>query len=338
MKVARSSTVAVAVACLAALAAGCGSRRDASSEGGFSRDGKTIIRVEGSDTMVNLAQAWAEEYHKTHPDVSIQVSGGGSGVGIASLIDGMANMANSSRKMRDKELARAEQNTGQRPQEIVLAMDALAVYVHPDNPLDSISIEELAEIYGEGGEITTWKQLGVNNAACKTDEITRVSRQNNSGTYHYFREAVLGENRDYKLGSIDQSGSKDVVALVSSTPCAIGYSGMGYHTDDVKWLKVSNQKGQPGVEPSVASAADGSYPIARPLQVYTLGEPTGALKEYIDWILSAEGQQIVLVLGYVPVGDPAGAGAEASTEDAAPVAEPAAGQPEPSSAAAGGQE
>jgi phosphate transport system substrate-binding protein len=267
---------------------------------------KEIIRVEGSDTMVNLAQAWAEEYNKMHPEVSIQVSGGGSGVGIASLIDGMSNMANASRKMKDKEMRRAEQNTGKRPQEVVVALDALAVYVHKDNPLQSISLDELADIYGDGGKTTHWKQLGVNNAACKSDEITRVSRQNNSGTYHYFREAVLGEDRDYKLGSIDQSGSKDVVALVSSTPCAIGYSGMGYRTDDVKWLKISKEKGEPGVEPSVESAADGSYPIARPLQIYTLGEPTGALKAYIDWILSDEGQQIVLDLGYVPIKRPTG--------------------------------
>jgi phosphate transport system substrate-binding protein len=285
---------------LAPVITGCGSSQG--SRGAGTR--KEIIRVEGSDTMVNLAQAWAEEYNKIHPEVSIQVSGGGSGVGIASLIDGMSNMANASRKMKDNELARAEENTGKKPIEFVVALDALAVYIHKDNPLKSISIEELAEIYGDEGKITRWKQLGVNNVACKSDEITRVSRQNNSGTYHYFREAVLGEGRDYKLGSIDQSGSKDVVALVSRTFCAIGYSGMGYRTDDVKWLKISGKKGEEGVEPSVSSASDGSYPIARPLQIYTLGEPMGALKEYLDWILSSEGQQIVLDLGYVPINDP----------------------------------
>lgn len=293
--------ILAAAVCLPLAITGCGG---GNSTGQSGEGGKVVIRVEGSDTMINLAQAWAEEYHKVRPDVSVQVSGGGSGVGIASLTDELADMANASRKMKDKELARAEANTGKRPQEIVVAMDALAVYIHKDNPMDSISIEELADIYGEGGGTTTWKQLSVNNAGCKSDEITRVSRQNNSGTYHYFREAVLGDDRDYKLGSIDQSGSKDVVALVSSTPCAIGYSGMGYRTDEVKWLKISKTKGESGVEPSVASASDGSYPIARPLQIYTLGEPTGALKEYIDWILSSEGQQIVLDLGYVPVNDP----------------------------------
>jgi phosphate transport system substrate-binding protein len=280
------------------MAAGCGSRQGSSGGGS---EGKEIIRVEGSDTMVNLAQAWAEEYNKSHPEVSIQVSGGGSGVGIASLIDGMSNMANASRKMKKEELARAKQNTGKEPQEVVVGLDALAVYVHKENPIESISIEELAEIYGDDGAITNWSQLGIQNVSCKTGEITRISRQNNSGTYHYFREAVLGKGRDYKLGSIDQSGSKDVVALVSRTPCGIGYSGMGYRTDEVKWLKISQKKGETGVEPSVASASDGTYPIARPLQIYTLGEPTGALKDYIDWILGPEGQQIVLDLGYVPV-------------------------------------
>ncbi len=296
------------VACL-----GCGTRRNNPNATGGSGSQQNTIRVEGSDTMVNLAQAWAEEYNKTHPEISIQVSGGGSGVGIASLIDGVADMANASRKMKAKELARAEENTGSRPQEIVVGLDALAVYVHKNNPLESISLPELAEIYGDGGKLESWSALGVDNVDCDSGEITRVSRQNNSGTYHYFREAVLGKQRDFKLGSIDQSGSKDVVALVSRTPCAIGYSGMGYKTDEIKWLKVSQEKGQPGVEPGVATAADGSYAISRPLQIYTLGEPTGALKDYIDWIMSDAGQQIVLDLGYVPVKMP---GADAETKDA----------------------
>ena len=287
------------VGCVVA-ALGCDSSDFGEIEG---PGGSQIIRVEGSDTMVNLAQAWAEEYNKRHPEVSIQVSGGGSGVGIASLIDGVTDLANASRKMKEKELKRAEQNTGEVPMEFIVGLDALAVYVHTDNPLESISIEELGDIYGDEGPLTHWSQLGVDNTACQSGEITRVSRQNNSGTYHYFREAVLGKKRDFKLGSIDQSGSKDVVALVSRTPCSIGYSGMGYKTDEVKWVKVSKEKGVTGVEPSVEAAKDGSYPIARPLHIYTLGEPTGAIKDYLDWIRSEEGQKVVLDLGYVPVGE-----------------------------------
>ena len=142
--------------------------------------------------------------------------------------------------------------------------------------------------------------------------IVRVSRQNNSGTYVYFREAVLGKNREYRLGTIDQSGSKDVVALVENTPNAIGYSGMAYATPSVKMLKVSLKKGGPGVAPTLETAQSGSYPIARPLFLYTNGEPKGAVKDYIDWIMSGEGQAIVQEIGYVPVGSTTGTVADAA--------------------------
>ena len=272
-----------------------------SASGGGGGGSKTIV-VDGSDTMVNLSQAWAEAYGKLHPDVKIQVSGGGSGVGIASLIGGKVDMANASRKMSDKEIASfKEKNGGKEPKEHIVAIDALAIYANPKNPIETISQEELAEIYGDGGKIDKWSQLGIQNTACPGDEITRVSRQNNSGTYAYFREHILGKTRDYKNGSIDQSGSKDVVALVAKTPCAIGYSGMGYKTDDVKWLKVSKKKGETGVSPSIATALDGSYPISRPLFIYTPGEPTGAVKDFIDWCNGPEGQKIVKDVGFVPL-------------------------------------
>jgi len=261
------------------------------------------IRMEGSDTMVNVAQAWAEEYHQMHPKAIVQVLGGGSGVGIASLIDGNCDLANASRKMENKEIQRLKAKRGAEPKEHVVGYDALAVYVHKHNPLDSISLEELAEIYGEGGKISKWSQLGVDSKVLGTDEITRVSRQNSSGTYAYFREAVLGKGRDYKLGSIDQSGSKDVVALVASTPGAIGYSGMGYATPGVKTLKISKHKGEPGIAPTIENAKNEKYPISRPLWIYTAGEPEGQAKAFLDWILGPEGQKVVLELGYVPVGE-----------------------------------
>lgn len=274
---------------------GCG-KSESAAEGA----GQSTITVDGSDTMVNLSQAWAETYHKKKPNVEIQVSGGGSGVGINSLIAGKVDMANSSRKMEEKELAKAKQNNpGKEPKEHVVGIDALAIYVHKDNPLESISIEELAEIYGDGGKITKWSQLGITNPG--GDEITRVSRQNNSGTYAYFREHVLGKSRDFKNGSIDQSGSKDVVALVSKTPSAIGYSGMGYKTDGVKWLKVSLKKGEAGIAPSPEAARNGTYPVSRPLFVYTMGEAAGAVKEFLDWCATEEGQKIVQEVGYVPL-------------------------------------
>ena len=207
-------------------------------------------------------------------------------------------MANASRKIKPKEATRIETNQGKKPKEHIVGFDALAVYVHKDHPLDEISIEVLAEIYGEGGKIENWSE--VSDKAASLGEIVRVSRQNNSGTYAYFREAVLGKKRDYKLGSIDQSGSKDVVALVGKTPGAIGYSGMGYATPEVKMLRITKSKGDPSVAPTVANAKNGTYPITRPLHIYTIGEPTGSIKDYIEWIMSSEGQQVVTKLGYVP--------------------------------------
>jgi phosphate transport system substrate-binding protein len=268
--------------------------------GNQGQSGKSVV-VDGSDTMVNLSQAWAETYQKKHTDVNIQVSGGGSGVGINSLISGKVDMANASRKMEEKELAKAKANfPGKEPKEMIVGIDALALYVHKDNPLESISVEELAEIYGDGGTITKWSQLGVTIPGGK-DEIQRVSRQNNSGTYAYFREHVLGKHRDFKNGSIDQSGSKDVVALVARTPSAIGYSGMGYKTPDVKWLQISAKKGQPAVAPSIEPARNQTYPISRPLFVYTIGEPQGTVKEFLDWCRGPEGQEVVKEMGFVPL-------------------------------------
>jgi phosphate transport system substrate-binding protein len=145
-----------------------------------------------------------------------------------------------------------------------------------------------------------WSQLGPANEDCGSDEIMRISRQNNSGTYYYFRDAVVGKQREFKLGSMDLSGSKEVVETIKETPCAIGYSGMAYANEHVKMLSISKDGSDP-VTPSKATAADGSYPIARPLLLYTSGEPTGALKDYLEWVLSPAGQKIVDEIGYVPI-------------------------------------
>jgi phosphate transport system substrate-binding protein len=262
------------------------------------------VCMEGSDTMINLAQAWAENYHATYPAAVIQVSGGGSGVGIASLIDGNCDIASASRTMKEKEKERVRQRRRQEPIEYVVGYDALAVYVHKDNPLDSISIEELAEIYGDGGKITRWSQLGVDPKRLGNDTVVRVARQEASGTREYFREAVLGKTGKYKLGSIDQNGSVDVVALVANTPSAIGYSGMGYAVPGVKMLKISKHKGDYGVAPTVENAKkrEGGYPITRSLLLYTAGEPKEKAKHLLDWILDKPGQKVVAELGYVPVG------------------------------------
>jgi phosphate transport system substrate-binding protein len=221
-------------------------------------------------------------------------------VGIAALIKGAVQIANASRDMKPEEIQQAAKNTGKTPVEFTVGYDALAVYVHKDNPLNEITLEQLAQIYAESGALNRWSQLGIKIPGVSDDTIVRVSRQSSSGTYEFFREHALG-NRDYRLGSRDLNGSKEVVELVGGTLTAIGYSGMGYATPAVKMLKVASKPGSPAVAPTVAAVHDKTYPLARSLHVYTLGEPTGAVKQYIDWILSDAGQKVVEESGYVPV-------------------------------------
>jgi phosphate transport system substrate-binding protein len=292
------STAATAAAlALCLLQTGCG--KSESSSGGDAAK-KQTIQNKGSDTMVNLAQAWAEEYKKVAPGVDVEVSGGGSGVGIAALEKGTIDIANASRNMKPEEIEAAKKNTGKTPKEIIVGYDALAIYVHKDNPLTEITLDQIAQIYMEGGSLTKWSDLGVTIPGASGDEIVRVSRQSNSGTYEFLREHVLNK-KDFKLGSRDMNGSKEVVELVSSTPTAIGYSGMGYATPAVKMLKVKKTASDPAYDPNVANTLAKTYPIARSLQVYTLGEPQGAIKTYIDWMLSDAGQKVVEASGYVPL-------------------------------------
>jgi len=270
-------------------------------KGGEQQSAKTVIQNTGSDTMANLAQAWAEAYDKVDPTVSVEVSGGGSGTGIAALISGTVDIANCSRKMEPEEIAKTKQNTGSDPQEYMVGYDALAVYVHKNNPIEELTLEQLAEIYSENGKITKWSELGIKLPEGFPNEIIRVSRQSNSGTYAYFREAILGKGHDFKLGSRDLHGSKDVVELVSKTPSAIGYSGMGYATHEVKMVKIKKKATDTAYAPSVENTLNGTYPISRPLYMYTLGQPKPAIKKYIDWLHSVEGQKIVTQSGYVPL-------------------------------------
>ena len=265
-----------------------------------SRSGRAVIQNKGSDTLVNVAQAWAENYRTVDPSVAVAVSGGGSGTGISAMINGTVDIANSSRAMRESELEEARVR-GIEPIEHVVGFDALAVFLHPDNPIDAISAGQLSQIYAEGGAYETWSQLGVSVPGCGSDEIIRVSRQNNSGTYAYFQEAVLA-SAEFKLGSRDMNGSSEVVDLVANTPCAIGYSGLAYATEEVEMPCVSSTEGGDCVSPSVESAIDGTYPIARPLLMYTAGEPSGMIKEYMDWIFTEEAQCIILDKGYAPAG------------------------------------
>lgn len=287
MHMRRTMIALVAVALAASLITACG--------GGERRQ---VIQNKGSDTLVNVAQAWAETYQTIDPSVVVAVSGGGSGTGIAAVINGTVDIANSSREIEEDELELARKN-GQDPVQHIVGYDALAIFLHADNPIGEISIEQLRQIYGDGGTVTRWTDLGVEVPGCREQEIVVVSRQNNSGTYEYFRDAVLGDG-DFRLGTRDMHGSKDVVDLVEKTPCAIGYSGLAYATDHVRLPCVSQQPGSACVAPSVDTAVDGSYPIARPLFMYTNGEPTGHIGAYMNWIKSDEAQCIILEMGYAP--------------------------------------
>ena len=276
---------------LCLLVAGCG-------ESGPVR--KTTLQVKGSDTMLSLAQRWAEEYKKVAPEVEVEVSGGGSGVGLAALLQGTIDIFNASRSLNPEELQQVRAKTGKEPKETVVGYDAVAFYVNQQNPLNEITLDQIAQIYGQDGTITKWSDLGMAIPGAAHDEIVRVSRQSSSGTYEFLRDQVL-HKIDFKLGSLEMSGSKEVVELVQTTPTAIGYSGLGYATTAVKLLKVKKTAAGPAYEPTVATTLAGTYPVVRSLQVYTLGDPQGAAKAYINWMLSDAGQKVVEASGYVPL-------------------------------------
>ena len=237
---------------------------------------RSIIQNRGSDTLVNVAQAWAEAYGMVNPSVAVAVSGGGSGTGIAAMINGTIDIANASRAMRESEVADASA-AGNDPIEHVVGYDALAIFLHPDNPISELSIPQIASVYAEGGTYENWSDLGVSVPGCSSDEIIRVSRQNSSGTYAYFREAVLDEG-EFRLGSRDLNGSSEVVDLVANTPCAIGYSGLAYASDHVKMPCVAVEDGGTCVAPAVDTAVDGTYPIARSRSSWAQKVPIARLR------------------------------------------------------------
>jgi phosphate transport system substrate-binding protein len=276
--------------CLILILAGCSRREN-----------MLIIQNKGSDTLVNLAQAWAEEYKKIKPTVAVAVSGGGSGTGIAALINGTVDIANSSRAMKEQERVEAMKNNGKEINEFIVGMDALAVFVHPANPLQGLSLEEVACIYGEGGKCVLWSDVrGTVVPGCQGNKIIRVSRQSNSGTYQYFREAILGKKKDLKLGSMDLNGSRESIDLVEKTPCAIGYSGMGYLSKHVKSLCISKTADAECIQPNLETATKKTYPISRELYMYTAGTPSEEVKAYMDWTQSEKAREITIKAGYVP--------------------------------------
>src|SRR5215207_769698 len=264
----------------------------------------TYIENKGSDTIVNLALAWAERYQAEHPDIRISVTGGGSGTGIASLINGTVDIANASRKIKDEEVAEAQSN-GIEPVEHIIARDAIAVIVHPENPVSQLTLQQISDIYS--GKISNWTDVGGEDRP-----IVKLSRETNSGTHVYFLETVLrfGDSEAETLFSMDTlllPSSEGIIVEVRQNPNAIGYDGLGYVPDDLKTIAIANETGGPYVLPSIATVNDKSYAIARDLYMYTNGEPTSITKDYLDWILATEAQEIVAELGFVPTINPSAA-------------------------------
>jgi phosphate transport system substrate-binding protein len=260
----------------------------------------TIVN-KGSDTLVNLALAWAEKYHELHSEVEISVTGGGSGTGIAALINKTVDIANASRQIKPEEIQQAKTN-GVNPTEFVVARDAIAVVVNPSNPVNHLTIQQLSDIYS--GKINNWKEVGGEDRV-----IVRLSRETNSGTHVFFLENVirLGDPNNKTFFSADTlllPSSEGITAETRDNPNAIGYDGLGYVTPEVKVIPVSKDENGPFILPSADSVNNGQYPIARDLYMYTDGTPTGAVSDYLNWIMTAESQNIVTQLGFVPIKSP----------------------------------
>ncbi|MCB9136332.1 MAG: PstS family phosphate ABC transporter substrate-binding protein [Anaerolineales bacterium] len=277
------------------LSAGCASQTETSSDTPTS---SLYIENKGSDTIVNLALAWAEAYQTVNPAIRISVTGGGSGTGLAALVNGTVDIANASRQIKTEE-ADAVRANGAEPIEFVIARDAIAVIVNPENPVDELTLQQISDIYS--GKITNWLEVGGEDRP-----IVRLSRETNSGTHVYFLEEVLrlGQKDNKTLFSMDTlllPSSEVISAEVRDNPNAIGYDGLGYVTADLKVIAVAADETSPYILPSAATVNSGQYPIARDLYMYTAGEPTGHVKEYLDWLFTPEAQAIVEELGFVPI-------------------------------------
>lgn len=259
---------------------------------------ESSVNCIGSDTMVNLMQALAEEFIKAHPDYFVAVTGGGSGTGIASLINGTCDIAAASRKMKDREIAAARAN-GIDPQEIIAGLDGIAVVVNPGNPVNELTIEQLSGIFS--GRITNWSQVGGNGSA-----IVLLSREVNSGTHIYFKERVIRMGKsdckdEFAPSALMLSSSQAIADEISSNKQAIGYYGMGYINPKQKPLKIAKDVKSGYFPPDIPNVVSGKYPISRPLFMYIKGEPCGAVKEFVDFALSPAGQEMVRLTDFVPI-------------------------------------
>jgi phosphate transport system substrate-binding protein len=259
---------------------------------------KKPLQVKGSDTMVNLGQAWAASYMERNPEDFIAVTGGGSGTGFAALLSGTCDIAVSSRNITDQEISQDKQK-GIDPYETQVAMDGLAVVVHPKNSVTKLTIDQLARIFT--GRTTNWKEVGGADA-----EIVVLSREVNSGTHVYFKEHVLrkgdpNSKAEFAPRALMLPSSQAIADEIAQNPDAIGYYGMGYISPRQKPILVATTEADEYIAPTIENVVNGTYPISRPLFFYTNGEPKGSVKEFLDFCLSEEGQRIVLETDFVPI-------------------------------------
>jgi len=278
-----SLVVALALGGCAAKKEPVSSEKPAASVDGLSGS----LAISGSDTMVNLAQAWAEAFQKENGGVVVSVQGGGSGVGIAALINKTVDFANASRDLKPEEIEQANA-AGVAPVATIMARDGIAVVVNPANGVSALTIDQIGRIYR--GEIENWKQVG---GADKP--IVLLSRDTASGTYEYFKEAVVGKDKEYAKAARLLPSTQAIVDEVAGNEGAIGYVGVGYMSDKLKVIQVA------GVAASVATVLDGTYPISRPLYMISDGALADLKKAYVEWILSPAGQKVVEEQGFVPV-------------------------------------
>ena len=259
---------------------------------------KGSIQIKGSDTMVNLGQAWAEEFNKKNPNINVAVTGGGSGTGFSSLISNTCGIAMSSRNIKEKEIALAGKK-GIKPNEIKVALDGLAVVVNPGSPVGKLTVAQLADIFT--GRVTNWNEIGG-----KDEKIVILSREVNSGTHVYFKEHVLRKNdpnskEEFTPRALMLSSSQAIADEVAGNPAAIGYYGMGYISKKQKPVNIAKDEKSEYEAPSIENVINGKYPISRPLFLYSNGTPEGLVKKFVDFTLSKEGQDIVLATDFVPV-------------------------------------
>lgn len=257
-----------------------------------SGDRHRSVTIKGSDTMVILAQSWAEHYMKENPNRAIQVTGGGSGVGIAALINGGTDICQASRPMKEVEKEQVRKRHGKDVKEIPVALDGVAVYINNDNPIPSISEPQLQSVYI--GKITNWRELGG-----KDGRIVVYGRENSSGTYQFFKEHVL-KNQDFAREVQTLPGTGAIVNAVSKDKASIGYGGIAY-ASGIRVLPVSREEKSEAVIPSLETVKSGKYPLSRNLFFYTVGDPSGDVKAFIDWVLGPEGQKLCETVGYYPI-------------------------------------